>query len=309
MTLQQMRYIDAVASCGSISEAARRMFVTQPTLTEAIRSFENELKTAVFTRSSRGVTLTREGEELLASMRQILADVTLMREKYTGKPVRLPKFSVSCQHYAFAVKAFVDTAREHMTEMCDFSMRETVTSEIFDDVTCMRSEVGVVYLSNRNTSMLEGLMRREGLQFTPLYVSKPLVYLSKTHPLASKTSIRPEELDPYPFISFDQGDDNAQYFSEEVMTTLERKKNIRVCDRATMTNLIYGLDGFTVCSSMLLGEFNGDKFKAIPLEYDDEIRVGFLVRSDRSLSQIAKSFIAAAKRHVASYLPADCVAP
>ncbi len=309
MTLQQMRYIDAVAACGSISEAARRMFVTQPTLTEAIRSFESELNTAVFTRSSRGVTLTREGEELLAAMRQILADVTLIREKYTGKPVRLPQFSVSCQHYAFAVKAFVDTVRENMAEMCDFSMRETVTSEIFDDVMRMRSEVGVIYLSNRNTPMLEGLMRREGLKFTPLYVSSPLVYLSKAHPLASKTSIKPEELDPYPFITFDQGDDNAQYFSEEVMTTLERKKNVRVCDRATMTNLIYGLDGFTVCSSMLLGEFDGDKFKAIPLEYDDEIRVGFLLRSDRPLSPMAKAFIAAAKRHIASYLPAECVSP
>lgn len=302
MTLQQLKYADAVANCGSLSEASRRVFVTQPTLTEAIRTLEEELRIAIFSRTSRGVTVTREGEEFLASARQILADAAAIQAKYTGKAVRLPQFAVSTQHYAFAVEAFMDVVREFGGEKSsyDFTLRETVTSEIIDDVARHRSEVGVLYLSKRNESPLIKILRKEELAFEELFVSKPHVFLGKTHPLAKAKSIKPEELDDYPFVSFEQGSENALYYAEEVMPSIDRKRNIRVRDRATMTNLILGLHGYTIASGALSRELNGPEIVAVPLQYDDEIRVGLVHCRDVPLSRPGAAFADAIRSRVSS---------
>ena len=294
MTLQQLKYADAVATCGSISEAARRVFVTQPTLTESIRALEEELRTAIFTRSTRGIAVTREGEEFLASARQILDDAARIQEKYTGKAVRKPQFAVSCQHYAFAVEAFMEVVKECEAAAYDFTLRETVTSEIIEDVARHRSEIGVMYLSSRNERVISKLLKNEGLKFEELFVSHPHVFIGKRHPLAKrKGGVSPEELDAYPFISFEQGTENALYFAEEVMPSIDRKKNIRVRDRATMTNLILGLNGFTVASGALSKELNGPDIVAVPLKMDDMIRVGLVVQSDAPLSSAGKTFVSA----------------
>ena len=248
MTLQQLKYVDAVAACGSITKAAKLVFATQPTLTEAIRALEEELRIAIFTRSAKGVVTTREGDEFLASARQILDDAARISEKYTGKAVRRPQFAVSCQHYAFAVDAFMDVVRATAADSYDFTLRETVTSEIIDDVAHHRSELGVLYLSRRNERAIMKILRREELAFEELYEAKPHVFLGRKHPLARKKFIRPDELDAYPYLSYEQGVENALYFAEEVMPAIDRKKNIRVRDRATMTNLVLGLNGFTVAS-------------------------------------------------------------
>ena len=292
MTLQQLKYVDAVASCGSVSEAARRVFATQPTLTEAIRSLEEELRIAIFTRSSRGVSVTREGEEFLASARQILDDAARIQSKYTGKAVRRPQFAVSCQHYAFAVEAFMQVVKANDADSYDFTLRETVTSEIIDDVARHRSEIGVLYLSRRNERAIMKILKKEELRFEELFVSRPHVFLGKHHPLAKKKNgIAPKELDAYPFISFEQGVENALYFAEEVMPSIDRKKNIRVRDRATMTNLILGLDGYTVASGALSRELNGPDIVAVPLKMDDFIRVGLVLRDGIPLSDAGRAFV------------------
>ena len=300
MTLQQLKYVDAVASCGSVSEAARRVFATQPTLTEAIRSLEEELRIAIFTRSSRGVSVTREGEEFLASARQILDDAARIQSKYTGKAVRRPQFAVSCQHYAFAVEAFMEVVKANGADSYDFTLRETVTSEIIDDVARHRSEIGVLYLSRRNERAIMKILKKEELRFEELFVSRPHVFLGKRHPLAKKKGgISPKELDAYPFISFEQGVENALYFAEEVMPSIDRKKNIRVRDRATMTNMILGLDGYTVASGALSRELNGPDIVAVPLKMDDFIRVGLVLRDGIPLSDAGRAFVDAIRARTA----------
>ena len=300
MTLQQLKYVDAVASCGSVSEAARRVFATQPTLTESIRSLEEELRIAIFTRSSRGVSVTREGEEFLASARQILDDAARIQSKYTGKAVRRPQFAVSCQHYAFAVEAFMEVVKANGADSYDFTLRETVTSEIIDDVARHRSEIGVLYLSRRNERAIMKILKKEELRFEELFVSRPHVFLGKRHPLAKKKSgISPKELDAYPFISFEQGVENALYFAEEVMPSIDRKKNIRVRDRATMTNLILGLDGYTIASGALSRELNGPDIVAVPLKMDDFIRVGLVLRDGIPLSDAGKAFVEEIRKRTA----------
>ena len=291
MTLQQLRYADAVAVCGSISEAARKVFATQPTLTEAIRALEEELRVAIFTRTNRGISVTREGEEFLAYARQILDDASRIMEKYTGKAVRRPQFAVSCQHYAFAVKAFMAVVRANDAESYDFTLRETVTSEIIDDVAHHRSEVGVLYLSKRNERAISKLLKNEGLYFEELFASHPHVFLGKRHPLAKKSLIPIDALDPYPYITFEQGAENALYFAEEVVPAIDRPKNIRVRDRATMTNLILGLNGYTIASGALSRELNGPDIVAVELESDDVIRVGMIFRSGIGRSAACTSFV------------------
>ena len=298
MTLQQLRYVDAVAICGSFSEASRRLFVTQPTMTESIHALEEELRFALFSRTSRGVTVTREGEEFLASARRILSDVSAIQAKYTGRGVRLPQFAVSCQHYAFAVEAFMAVVRANASDSYDFTLRETVTSEIIDDVARRRSEIGVLYLSNRNERALLKILRKEDLAFEELFVSRPHVFLGKKHPLAKVKKIKPAQLDAYPFLSFEQGQENALYFSEEVMDAIERKKNIRVRDRATMTNLILGLNGYTVASGALSRELNGPDVVAVPLALDETIRVGLIYRRGVSLSRVGETFARAIRAQV-----------
>ena len=295
MTLQQLKYADAVASCGSISEAARRCFATQPTLTESIRLLEEELRIAIFTRSPRGVSVTREGEEFLASARQILDDASRISEKYTGKSVRRPQFAVSCQHYAFAVEAFMDVVKANGADSYDFTLRETVTSEIIDDVARHRSEIGVLYLSRRNERAIMKILRKEELVFEELFAAKPHVFLGKKHPLAKKKFIRPQELDAYPYLTYEQGAENALYFAEEVMPAIDRRKNIRVRDRATMTNLLLGLDGFTVASGAHAKGYN-PAIISIPLKMDDSIRVGLVLRKGIPLSPAGTSFVASIRR-------------
>ena len=290
MTLQQLKYADRVAATGSISEAARQVFVTQPTLTEAIRALEEELRVAIFTRSSRGVSVTREGEEFLASARQILDDAARIQEKYTGKAVRRPQFAVSCQHYAFAVEAFMDVVKTCEAERYDFTLRETVTSEIIDDVARHRSEIGILYLSRRNERAITKILHREELSFEELFVAKPHVFLGKRHPLAKKKIIRPHELDDYPYLTYEQGVENALYFAEEVMPAIDRKKNIRVRDRATMTKLLLGLNGYTVSSGASSKMYSSD-IVAIPLKIEDVLRVGIIRRQGIDLSLPGKIFI------------------
>ena len=296
MTLQQLKYADAVAATGSISEAARRLFVTQPTLTESLRALEEELRVAIFTRSSRGVSVTREGEEFLASARQILDDAARIQEKYTGKAVRRPQFAVSCQHYAFAVEAFMEVVKACEADRYDFTLRETVTSEIIDDVARHRSEIGILYLSRRNERAITKILRREELVFEELFVAKPHVFLGKRHPLAKKKFVRPSDLDDYPYLTYEQGEENALYFAEEVMPAIDRKKNIRVRDRATMTKLVLGLDGYTVSSGASSKMYSSD-IVAIPLKIEDAIRVGIIRRQGIDLSLPGRTFAAAVRNH------------
>lgn len=297
MTLQQLKYADAVAAFGSISEAARRCFVTQPTLTESLRALEEELRTAIFTRSPKGVSATREGEEFLASARQILDDAARIQEKYSGKAVRRPQFAVSCQHYAFAAEAFMDVVKADKSAMCDFTLRETVTSEIIDDVSRRRSEIGILYTSRRNETPILKLLRREDLCFEVLFEARPHVFLGRKHPLAKKKSIRPAELDGYHYVTYEQGAENALYYAEEVMPSIDRKKNIRVRDRATMTNLILGLDGFTVASGAHAKSYN-PAIVSVPLKLDDRIRVGLVHRNGIPLSSAATAFVEAVRKRL-----------
>lgn len=291
MTLQQLRYVTAIAEAGTLSEAARRFYIAQPSLTASLRELEEELGLTIFRRTNRGAVLTPEGEEFLGYARQVLAQMDLMEEKYLGAAPVKHQFCVSTQHYSFAVEAFVELLREYGGPEYDFRIRETQTYELIEDVALLRSEVGVLYLNKDNETVLRKVIREHDLQFTPLFTAKPHVFVSASSPL--------DDLAPYPRLSYEQGEHNAFYFSEEILSTRDSKKDILVSDRATLFNLLIGLNGYTICSGVISESLNGPNIVAVPLLVDDAMQIGYLTHKQVQPGLFGKRYIEILQRHTA----------
>ena len=298
MTLQQLKYIVTVAETGNITEAAKRLFISQPSLTNAIRELEKEMQITIFHRTNKGVIISNEGDTFLSYARQVLEQVGLMEEKFLNVKEQRPRFSVSCQHYSFAVNAFVDVIQEFDANQYDFTLRETQTHEIIEDVSRLKSEIGILYVSSKNEEIIIKLIKQNGLKFEELFMAKPHVFISSKHPLADREEISLEELEEYPYLSFEQGEYNSFYFSEEILSTLDRKKNIKVRDRATLFNLVIGLNGYTVSSGVISKELNGENIIARPLIVDEYMKIGTITQKNMPLSRYGKAYMEALKRHI-----------
>ncbi len=300
MKLQQLKYVVKVAEHGNVTEAARRLYVSQPSITAAIRELEHEMDIVIFTRTNKGMIVTPEGETFLGYARQVLEQAELLEAKYKYAGNRRPRFSVSCQHYSFAVNAFVDLIRQFDAHSYDFTIREEQTHEIMEDVAHMKSELGVLYLSSRNREVIERMLRVNELTFSKLFRATPHVFICSKHPLASKNSVALEDLEDYPYLAYEQGEYNSFYFSEEILSTLDRRKNIRVRDRATLFNLLIGLNGYTVCSGVISAELNGAEIIARPLEVDEYMDIGIITRKGSQLSPYGEAYVEAIKRYTAT---------
>ena len=282
MTLQQLRYVTTVAETGTMSEAARRLFVSQPGLTKAIRELEQEMGIIIFDRTNKGIEVSKDGAIFLGYARQVLEQASLLEERYKLQAGGKKEFSVSTQHYSFAVNAFVDLIKEFGGDNYDFSLRETQTYEIIDDVAKMRSEIGILYLND----------------FETLFTARPHIFVSTSNPLAGKESVTMEDLKTYPYLSFEQGEHNSFYFSEEIFSTTERAKNIRVRDRATLFNLLIGLNGYTVCSGVIDEELNGANIVAVPLKEEGDMEIGILTHHRIRGSRMSEFYIQALRKYI-----------
>ena len=298
MKLQQLRYVVKVAECGSITEASRRLFVSQPSITASIRDLENEMGVHIFERTNKGVIVSEEGETFLGYARQVLDQADLLEGKYKGTSEQVPHFSVSCQHYSFAVNAFVDVIREFGAARYDFTLREEQTHEIIEDVAHMKSELGILYLSEHNREVIERMLAANELVFEGLFCATPHVFVCADHPLAHHASVTLEDLEDYPFLSYEQGSYNSFYYSEELTSTFERRKNIRVRDRATLFNLVMGLNGYTVCSGVISHELNGPGIISIPLDVDEYMEIGIITRKNTTLTRYGQAYIDAIRQHI-----------
>ena len=298
MTLQQLRYVTMVAETGTITEAANRLYISQPSLTNAIHELEKEMNIVIFNRTNKGISLSREGEDFLGYARQILEQAAILEDKYKGNGGGKKQYCVSTQHYSFAVNAFVDLIKEYGQDEYDFSLRETQTYEIIEDVARLRSEIGILFLNDFNEAVINKILKSYDLEFHQLYVAKPHVLISSKHPLAGKDRIINEELEEYPYLSFEQGEHNSFYFSEEVFAAVERKKNIRVRDRATLFNLLIGLNGYTVCSGVIDKKLNGKDIIAVPLADENDMRIGYITHRKGMLSRLGNTYLEAIKKYL-----------
>lgn len=302
MTLQQLRYAIAVADAGSITAAAARLFIAQPSLSKALSELEAEMGVTIFERSARGVRPTEDGTRFLSYARQVVEQADLLESQFVhGTPVRRV-FAVSSQHYAFVVNAFVELVREIGRERYEFSLREGTTAGIIDDVRTQRSEVGVIYRSEFNREVITGAVRRADLRLEPLFVAAPHVFVSRASPLAGRESVTLDDLAPFPRLSYDQGTQNSFYFSEELHPTQMVDKQIVVTDRATLFNLLIGLDGYTISSGILSADLNGEDIVSVPLESDERMEVGLLRLAGRPLSPVAARYVEHLREYVAGYL-------
>lgn len=297
MTYNQIKYAVKIAQKGSLSAAAEDLFVSQPSLTKAISDLEKDLNICIFNRNNRGVSVTREGELFLTYATQLLERTQYIEDLFKGGDFRNPVFSVSCQHYSFAVTALVDTIKKFNANQYDFTIRETKTYEIIEDVSTGKSELGIIYISKRNKELMQKLFTKNNLSFKEVFVAKAHVFISDTHPLAKKKSIKIEELLPYPYLTFEQGDFDSIYYSEELLSTEDIPKNIKVNDRATLFNLLIGLDGYTVSSGIINSELNGKHIVSVPLNIDSVMHIGYIYQNNRVFSDYAESYIEFLVKH------------
>lgn len=303
MTLTQLNYIITIAETKSMNKAAEKLYVSQPSLTNAIKELEKELGITIFYRSGRGVTLTNDGTEFLLYAKQIYGQYETVLEKYGEGGSYKKKFGVSTQHYSFAVKAFVDMAKEFDMSKYEFAIRETRTAEVIQDVSTMKSEIGILYLSDFNRKSLGKMLKSAGLEFHHLIDCQAYVYIWKHHPLAKEKSICFEQLDGYPCLSFEQGDNSSFYLAEEILSTNEYSQVIRANDRATMLNLMIGLNGYTLCSGIICEELNGDDYVAVPFQDDEQnpnsvMEIGYITRKNTLLSKMGVLYVEDLKKYL-----------
>ena len=303
MTLIQVHYLIVIAETNSLNKAAEQLYVSQPSLTSAIKELEKELGVTLLYRSGRGVTLTNDGVEFLLYAKQLYSQYEAVLEKYGMGGAHKKKFGVSTQHYSFAVKAFVDMAKEFDMSRYEFAVRETRTAEVIRDVSTMKSEVGILYLCDFNRKSMEKLLKSASLEFHHLIECQAYVYIWKNHPLAKEKTIRFEQLNGYPCLSFEQGDNSSFYFAEEILSTNEYSQVIKANDRATMLNLMVGLNGYTLCSGIICEELNGSDYIAVPFQEDEQnpnsvMEIGYVVRKNTILSKMGELYVDKLKKYL-----------
>ncbi|MCC8126799.1 MAG: LysR family transcriptional regulator [Clostridiales bacterium] len=291
MTLQQLIYAVKIADLKSMNKAAAALYVSQSALSAAVRALEEEIHTELFVRSNRGITITQSGEEFLSYARQMTELQRMIEERYTDHKTLKKRFSVSMQHYSFAVEAFIELAKEFGMDEYEFAVHETKTGEVIENVRNYRSEIGVLYLNEFNEKAMRKLFSENEVEYTPLFACGISVYISRNHPLADHLQITFEELKPYPCLSFEQGDRNSFYYAEEVLSTCEYERIIKADDRATMLNLMVGLNGYTLCSGIICEKLNGDGYIAIPLVTQERMEIGYIKRKNQSLSVLGRKYL------------------
>ena len=303
MTLTQLKYVITIAECGSMNKAAELLYVAQPSLTGAVKELEKELGFPLFNRSGRGVTLTADGADFIPYARDVVGRYEILLEKFGEEGIRKKKFGVSTQHYSFAVKAFVEMVKTFDISEYEFAIRETMTKQVISDVASMRSEIGILYLSDFNRRAINKLLSSANLEFHHLIDCDVSVYLWRGHPLAKKKYITEEELSPYPCLSFEQGDTSSFYFAEEILPTNNYPRLIKANDRATMLNLMIGLLGYTLCSGIVYDELNGDDYLAVPYRMNEDdnsgvMEIGYISQKGRKISSTGELYIAELKKHL-----------
>ncbi len=297
MTLNQLRYVIQIADSSSMNEAAKAMFISQPSLSASVKDLEDEIGIEIFIRSNRGISLTPEGKEFLGYARQVVQQYELIEKRYIDKGEYKKRFSVSMQHYTFAVNAFIEVVKQYGIDEYDFSVYETRTNDVIQNVRNFKSEVGILYLNDFNRKVLEKIFSENELSFHKLFDCHIYAYVAKSHPLAKKDRVTLEELSEYPCLAFDQGENNSFYFAEELYSTFEYKRIIHANDRATMLNLFIGMNGFTLCSGIICEELNGDDYAAVRLDREDLMTIGYIKRKGIPLSEIGAKYISEVERY------------
>ena len=282
--------------------AAQQLFISQPSLSKAIAELEKEMHISLFERSNRGVMLTDDGSRFLSYARQVVEQADLLEHQYKSEHQVVRRvFAVSSQHYAFVVNAFVALVREYAKDEYEFSLRESQTADIIEEVRTRRSELGILYRSAFNKEVMNHILQGAELTFGPLFRASPHVFVSRRNPLAERMTVTLADLLPYPRLTYEQGTKNSFYFSEELHSTEQVPKSIVVTDRATLFNLLIGLDGYTISSGILSSDLNGTEIVAVPLKSPEYMELGYIYPKGSFLSTMSERYLELLKNYIIGY--------
>lgn len=297
MTIQFLKYIVSVAEIGSITEAARQLHISQPSLSAALKEAEKEVGFEIFTRNRSGIALTKEGVELLGYARQVIQEMSLFEDRFILSKPEKQRFCVSTQHYTFTANAFVEMVQKFGQERFEFILNETQTHQILEDVKNRFCDLGVIYLCDRNNTFLRKTMDEMGLCFHELFFVSPHVFLRAKHPLAGKEFVSLKDLQAYPRLNFLQGSYESADFSEEPFSTELSEKEIRVSDRAAIVNLMIGLDGYTISSGIFPKYLQGRQIVSVPLAEKEKMHIGYVLCKGQGLSELGSIYVDALKKY------------
>lgn len=301
MTIQQLKYIVAIVESGSITEAAKKLYISQPSLSNSIKDIEKEVGITIFIRSRSGIALTKEGTEFVGYARQVIQQMELLEDKYISNLSPKTRFGVSTQHYTFTTNAFVEMVEQFGQERFEFILNETQTHQIMEDVKNRFSDLGIIYLCKNNEAVIHRALEEAKLVFYELFTAKPHVFMRSTHPLAEKPFVTLKELGQYPRLNFIQGSYESSYFAEELFSTVLAEKNIKVSDRGAIVNLMIGMDAYTISSGIFPRYLQGDKIVAVPLAEDEEMRIGYILNDKQELSELGQIYVNALKKYGKPY--------
>lgn len=289
MTIQQCRYVLQIARSGSFSEAAKQLFVAQSSLSFAVKTLEGELGITVFKRTGNGVSLTDEGAEFVKYAQQICRNMEMIQERYDRNIAQ--KLYISTQHYDFIADIFGKFLGDYTKDSYRFSIREIETHKVIEDVQTACSDIGILAIKNSNLDIMKRYLSRRKLSFTPLLAVKPHVFVRKDHPLAQKKQLCLVELKEYPYVSYEQGENNSDYFVEELMNVSYIDKHIEITDRATLMNVLLLTDAYTVGTGIMPSALNKGDIISIPMESDGYYQIGYILNEERKTSAITEKFI------------------
>ena len=292
MNIIQLEYVLEVAGSSSMREASTKLFISQPALSASIRELEEELGILIFERTNKGISLTDEGREFLSYAKKTVGQYKILEDRYLSGNSDKERFSVSTQHYNFAIKAFTEVIKELNPMRYNFSIHETKTKDVLEDVRNLKSEVGVVSFSGSNETVIRKLFRDYQLDFGPLMKRETYVYVWKDHPIADRDEVSIEEMHDYPCVSFDQSGDSNFYLTEEAMSDYSFEKLIRSDDRATTMEIIARLNGYSIGSGMLSEDGAVLKgLRSIKLKEEDPLTIGYITRKRSELSVYGKTYV------------------
>ena len=292
MNVSQLKYVLEVASSSSMREAATKLFISQPALSTSIKELEAEIGILIFERTNKGISITDAGREFITYAQKVIGQYEILEERYLSKDSDKERFSVSTQHYNFPIRAFTEVIKKNYPDKYIFSIHETKTKDILEDVKNMKSEVGIISFSRSNEDLIKKLIKEYSLEFTPLMVRETYAYVWKDHKFAGRDEISIEELSGYPCVSFDQSNDSNFYLTEEAMADYDFDKMIKSDDRATTMELIAELHGYSIGTGLLTGEdVILDGFRSIKLKEEDPLTIGYIVRKGSTMSAYGKAYV------------------
>ncbi|REK76716.1 LysR family transcriptional regulator [Paenibacillus paeoniae] len=295
MTFQQLKYAVEVAKCRSINKAASNLFVSQSSISSALKELESELAISIFTRSNQGVELTSEGRQFLSQANSLIQRYEYIQSLYASEQVASElQFSISTQRYPFAVDAFVQLVNRIDDPRFNLTIRETSMDKVIDDIYTSVSDIGVIFTSNLTEKMIKRFLQTRNIEFHLVKKIQPCVYVRKGHPLSGSLSLKAEQLTDYIYMAFEHKQGESIDFSEEFNLIASRQPNkvIVVNDRATAVNIVCNTDAVSTGSGLLVKEFMDDRIMSIPLEgYSDKMNLGWIKLKNRQLGEEGALFV------------------